>query len=132
MMANLWERLTHIYGHRFASAYGSSALSESGELTDVAKTWASGLAGVTGEQLAAGLRACIDNPDEWPTLPMFKALCVGKAKNGFGLDYTPEYHRPRTLDKSQLLANGTWEERKATASPHLSAMREKLGLVKHG
>lgn len=63
-----------MYAHRWTSPHG-----ESPDLpTSSAGTWAKGLAGMTGEQLAAGLKACIVRADPWPpTLPEFRALCLG-------------------------------------------------------
>lgn len=74
MMATLWVRMTQMYAHRWTSPHG-----ESPDLpTSSAGTWAKGLAGMTGEQLAAGLKACIVRADPWPpTLPEFRALCLG-------------------------------------------------------
>ncbi len=104
-MTNLWERLTHIYGHKFASAYGESAIDEHG-LTEAAKTWASGLRGISGDQIANGLRECVDCGESWPpTLPEFVATCKGKTINGFGLDYVPEYHREVTRNPERLLSS---------------------------
>lgn len=83
-IVNLWERLTHIYGHKFSAAFGESAANPDGSLTEVAQTWQSGLRGATGEHLAHGLRACIESGDEWPpALPAFRKMC---------LKHTPPYH----------------------------------------
>jgi len=93
IMINLFERFNHIYGHKFASSYGESAINAKG-LTETAKTWASGLRGVTGEQIASGLRKCINCGESWPpTLPEFVLMCKGKEANEFGLDYIPECYR---------------------------------------
>ena len=79
MIVNLWERFTHIYGHKFSAAFGESAANPDGSLTDVAQTWAGGLRGITGAQLAAGLRTCIASGDAWPpSLPEFRAMCLPK------------------------------------------------------
>lgn len=59
-----------IYGHRWVSSYGDDPRSMTGD------TWAAGLAGLTGEQLARGLEACIATSEPWPpTLPEFRVLC---------------------------------------------------------
>ena len=51
---------------------------QAGELTIYGETWAKGLAGLTGDDLARGLSACITRSDEWPPgLPEFRALCLG-------------------------------------------------------
>jgi len=74
-IAALWSRFNHIYGHRWESAYGS-ALNERDELTEVAKTWSRALAEFGPDQLAHGLRACLDRSDSWPpTLPEFIQQC---------------------------------------------------------
>lgn len=65
--------MTEIYGHRWSATFG-----ESTDGNSAAETWAKGLAGVTGSQLADGLKACIASSDPWPpTLPEFRAMCLG-------------------------------------------------------
>ena len=77
MIVNLWERLTHLYGHKFSAVFGERAARRDKSLTDVAQTWAGGLRGITGAQLAAGLRTCIASGTEWPrSLPAFRAMCM--------------------------------------------------------
>ena len=99
IMTNLWERLTHIYGHKFASAYGESAINGN-NLTEAARTWSSGLRGLTGEHIANGLRECIACGESWPpTLPEFVKMCKGETLNGFGLTYTPECYRERKRER---------------------------------
>ena len=119
--------MTHIYGHRWTATFGETAIDERGELTDTAKTWASALCEVTGQQLADGLRACLEREDTWPPpLPEFKQLCDGKVNGGvneYGLDYVPEYHRERITDKSKLLSSDEREARRDTC-------REKIGGLK--
>ena len=50
LIAELWRRMTAMYGHKWASQYGEC---------DADETWSIGLAGVTPDQLAAGLRHCL-------------------------------------------------------------------------
>jgi hypothetical protein len=65
--------MTEIYGHRWSATFG-----ESTDGNSAAETWAKGLAGVTGPQLADGLKACITSSDPWPpTLPQFRSMCLG-------------------------------------------------------
>ena len=74
---HLWERMIHLYGHKFSAVFGERATRPDGLLTDVAQTWAGGLRGITGAQLAAGLRTCIGSGNEWPpSLPAFRAMCL--------------------------------------------------------
>lgn len=131
MIVSLWERMSHIYGHKWTSTYGESAVTGV-ELTDTAKTWASALRDVTGQQIADGLRACLEREDTWPpTLPEFKQLCDGKISkkiNEFGLDYVPEYHRPenRIMDKSRLLSSDERDARREAAKGQIASLKASL------
>ena len=67
-MQELWTRMVRIYGLRWTSGFGES---DDG-------TWLTGLHGLMPEELANGVRACIDRPSGWPPLlPEFRALCLG-------------------------------------------------------
>ncbi len=68
-----------LYGHAWASAHGVSAVnSATDRLTIDGETWQRALAGVTGQQFAAGLDACIALGDEFPpSAPRFRAMCLG-------------------------------------------------------
>jgi len=113
MISNLWERLTHIYGHKFASAYGETAFVDA-VITETAKTWASGLRGLAGEQIANGLRECINCGESWPpTLPEFVKMCKGKRVNEFGLDYIPECYRETKRERLLESDENKEEHRKA-------------------
>lgn len=69
-LETLWTRLAAIYGHRWVSNYGSNPEGVGGD------TWRHGLAGLTGAQLSAGLRACTLAGEDWPpSLPEFRKLC---------------------------------------------------------
>jgi len=71
-MDRLWEAMADVYGHRWVSSYGADPQKGAGQ------TWAKGLAGLTGHQLAAGIESCITSAESWPpTLPEFRALCLG-------------------------------------------------------
>ena len=126
IIANLWERLTHIYGHKFSSVYGESAI-DGGSMTEAAKTWASGLRGLTGEQIANGLRECINCGESWPpTLPDFVKMCKGNRVNGFGLDYTPECYRRETRPERIIESDTLKANRKEWAKSGIAAAKEKL------
>lgn len=61
-----------MYGHTWASQYGATAAGKAAE------TWAAVLGGLSGEQLAQGLRACRDEGAEFPpAAPRFRAMCFG-------------------------------------------------------
>lgn len=64
--------MAEIFGHRWTSAFGDDAVAGAGE------TWAKALGDLTPHQLAAGIEACAVASDPWPpTLPEFRALCLG-------------------------------------------------------
>ena len=61
-----------LYGHTWASQYGGQP---EGAAAD---TWAATLAGLSGSQMAQGLRACIAEGGEFPpSAPRFRAMCLG-------------------------------------------------------
>lgn len=64
--------MAQIYGTKWTSSYGDDPSK------GAAQTWAKGLAGLSGEQLARGLSSCITCAEPWPpTLPEFRMHCVG-------------------------------------------------------
>ena len=70
-MAHLWQRMAHIYGHRWISSYGEF------DPNKAAGTWLAGLGDLSPEQIAAGLHQCLREADEWPpSLPKFRLLCL--------------------------------------------------------
>jgi hypothetical protein len=77
-MRRFWARMVAIYGHKWASAYGDACEADDGKLTVAGDTWQRGLTGVTEYQIADGLESCLTSADPWPpTLPAFRALCLG-------------------------------------------------------
>ncbi|MHB1752184.1 MAG: replication protein P [Acidiferrobacter sp.] len=72
-MADLWRRMTRIYGHRWTSAFGATDDS----------TWLRGLRGLTPAQVGHGLSRCATHREGgWPpTLPEFRALCTPTAED---------------------------------------------------
>lgn len=89
-VALLWERMTAALPGRWALAMGASPhpvirdadgkeTIDLMKLTRTGETWAAGLAGLTAEQLGAGVRAVSRTWAE-PRAPMlgeFRALCIG-------------------------------------------------------
>lgn len=72
--------MSHLYGHKWSSAFGEAAADAQGELTETASTWARGLYGLQGAELARGLEQCVNRKDPWPpSLPEFRALCREQA-----------------------------------------------------
>ena len=61
-----------LYGNTWASQYGVEAKGLAAE------TWATALSGLSGEQLAEGLRTCVVEGREFPPgAPRFRAMCLG-------------------------------------------------------
>lgn len=72
VLDGFWRRMLAMYGHAWASQNGDHAAGITAE------TWASCLVGITPEQIAAGLRACLAEGAEFPpSAPRFRAMCVG-------------------------------------------------------
>jgi hypothetical protein len=77
-MRRLWERMTALYGHAWVSVHGvtphdagTGALGMSGD------TWAKALAGLSDQQVAAGIGACVAEGAEFPpSAPRFRAMCL--------------------------------------------------------
>lgn len=68
----LWLHMNATFPHKWTSALGDNPRATAGMV------WAAELAGFTRAQIDAGLSACRNGSDEWPpTLPAFKALCLG-------------------------------------------------------
>lgn len=114
---------------KFQARYGHKWTSVIDGIEELAvNEWAEGLAGLNGDQIKTGLDAL----DEYwpPSMPEFRDVCVGKrkAKNEFGLDYIPEYYRPRTpvLDKTRLLSSDQREEKRKNAAEQLKKLKEAL------
>jgi hypothetical protein len=70
--------MASIYGHRWTSAYGERCDDDSGTLTIAGDSWQRGLSGVGEAKIGTGLNACLMAADPWPpTLPAFRAMCLG-------------------------------------------------------
>lgn len=92
-LRQVWKRMAAIYPGTWAVRMGDSPQHpataidvdgierphpRAGQLTVYGDTWAKGLTGLTGEQLARGLKACITRANRYlPDLGEFRALCIG-------------------------------------------------------
>lgn len=108
------------YGHKWVSAIDGIeelAVDEWGQVLD----------GVTGEQIAHGLEIW---DESWPpSAPEFKTACLGKVKNGFGLDYVPECYRDAPIvDESRLLSSDDREKSREAGKAALAEMKRKLNM----
>lgn len=89
-LARVWERMVAAFPGRWVLSMGASPhpiitgpdgreTVDTSRLTMGGQTWAAGLAGMSAEQLGAGLQACMTRWSEprLPTLGEFRALCFG-------------------------------------------------------
>lgn len=75
-LRRFWERMASMYGAPWHNTQGVSPQDESGHLTAAGETWSAALSGLTGEQIATGLRACLADGREFaPSAPRFRAMC---------------------------------------------------------
>ena len=123
----MWERMAHIYAHRWTSKMGISAIDDKSELTPAAKTWATGLADVLSGEINNGLLACIDSGDEWPpSLPEFKKMCRGKSVDEFGIGYIPEQYRRQAATSVPALSSDERDRRRANGAKMIKKIASKL------
>lgn len=83
-MAQLWAWMTRFYGHKWTSTQGTSdlILDEAGKEQPGSGAWGKALAGLSPQQLGAGLDACRLRDDPWPpSAPEFRALCEAGQSN---------------------------------------------------
>lgn len=102
--------MASLYGHRWASQYG---VAFSGIAAD---TWASALSGITPQQIADGLRACVAEGDEWPpAAPRFRAMCLGIPSYA-----TVKLELTRTSDQWSRFTRSVWLKVDSYAHRHAS------------
>lgn len=103
-MAAIFKRFQARYGNKWTSSLDGI------EETAVAE-WADGLAGLTGEQIAQGLRTW---RDDWPpSLPEFRVACA-----------SVPYHRPFSVLRLPLVRS---DESKRLAAEYIANIRRILG-----
>jgi len=81
-LRRMWERMVAMYGHAWTNVHGltphetnSTILSISGD------TWSRALAGITSQQIGAGLEACVAEGGKFPpSVPRFRAMCLAIPK----------------------------------------------------
>lgn len=72
VLDNFWARMGALFGHTWTSQYGDAPAGIAGD------TWAAALAGLSGAQVAVGLRETLVLGSEFPpSAPHFRALCFG-------------------------------------------------------
>ena len=77
-LRRIWERQTALYGHAWVSVHGVTPHDKTGALSMSGDTWGRALAGVSAQQIAAGIEACVAEGAEFPpSAPRFRAMCLG-------------------------------------------------------
>ena len=65
--------------------------------------------------------------EDWPpSADEFRSVCIGKVKNGFGLDYTPECYR----DKPEIKALPILKSDPKTAKDWIKKMKKANSGIK--
>lgn len=112
-----------LYGHKWTSAYGTK---DDG-------TWFAVLAGITPEQIGAGLKHCVSAGEEWPpSAPMFRQMCLGKYRkdeSGGDPHYCPTFNGPtheRITDRSRLLSSDDRDAQRAKNREQIAKMKQEL------
>lgn len=112
-----------VYPNRWRAAMGESPQGEDGKLTVYGDTWAKGLAGLTPQQLARGLEACITRTDPWPpVLAEFRALCLAIPPLGWVREDLQRAHaerEPFTIMVGRRLDMHRYRQADATAADRL-------------
>jgi len=77
-LRRIWERQTALYGHAWVSVHGVIPHDNAGALSMSGDTWRRALAGLSAQQIAAGIEACVAEGAEFPpSAPRFRAMCLG-------------------------------------------------------
>lgn len=119
--------MAEIYAHKWTRAYGESAVDlAKGELTEAARTWAMGLAGVTVKQFNAGLELCVTTGEEWPpSLPKFREMCVGESTKD---DWRQQKSAMRAPERrrDRLLSSDERNAQRAKLSGRIQALKANI------
>jgi hypothetical protein len=76
VIGHIWKRMLSIYGYKWESHLGRP-VDDRGQMSDVARTWQKGLAGITVEQIKHGFDVLIFKNHPWPpSLPEFRKICL--------------------------------------------------------
>ena len=84
-----------MYGHRWTSSYG---VEDDG-------TWRKGLAGLSPQQIGAGIVKCLERKpklgeEDWPpTLTEFRAMCLPERQQVFNRALPPPPQNPNVVER---------------------------------
>ena len=77
-LRRIWERMTALYGHAWVNLHGVTPHDKTGALSLSGDTWARALDGLLGQQISAGIKACVAEGAEFPpSAPRFRAMSLG-------------------------------------------------------
>lgn len=82
LMEKLWVMMAGLYGHKWISSYGTSdiKLDDAGNPRPDSGIWGKALAGISGQQIAYGMKLCTQRTGEqaaWPpSAPEFRDMCL--------------------------------------------------------
>jgi hypothetical protein len=97
-MEKLWLQMAEMFGHRWTGSFGVMPSED--------HAWAGALAGLTGEQLACGLRVLSASGADWPpAAPAFRSMCESGARDALGLP-TVEQAYGEACRKAHASVNG--------------------------
>jgi hypothetical protein len=89
LMEKLWVMMAGLYGHKWISSYGTSdiKLDDAGNPRPDSGIWGKALAGISGQQIAHGMKLCTLRTGEqaaWPpSAPEFRDMCLaGQSAHG--------------------------------------------------
>lgn len=87
LMEKLWVMMAGLYGHKWISSYGTSdiKLDDDGNPRPDSGIWGKALSGVSGQQIAHGMKLCtLRTGDQaaWPpSAPEFRDMCLSGSSN---------------------------------------------------
>lgn len=82
LMEKLWVMMAGLYGHKWLSSYGTSdiKLDDAGNPRADSGIWGKALSGISGQQIAYGMKLCTTRTGEqaaWPpSAPEFRDMCL--------------------------------------------------------
>lgn len=108
-----------LYGHRWASSFGKEV--------DPDHVWRATLAGLTEQQIRAGLRQCVERGLDWPpTAPEFRKFCLGLPTDNAEVEHRRIAAADRDAATRALPAPFDYD----AAAGEMAKIRALLGTVK--
>lgn len=126
LLDNFWLRMAGMFGHTWTSQYGAAPQGIGGD------TWAAALSGVSGEQIAAGLKATLLLASDFPpSAPRFRALCFGIPSLGqVRVELMPGHPSPSRFARMVWSFVDSWRYRQSSESKQDAMLREAYELAR--